>query len=48
MTSIAFAAFIGTFLIALLGVLIVKIYEKGKDEEHKIVDRYHEKHQRSK
>jgi hypothetical protein len=45
MGPIALIAFLGTFLIALLGVGIVKLYEKGKDEEEKIVEHYkkHEK-----
>lgn len=45
MGPIVLASFIGTFLIALIGVGIVKLYEKGKEEEHKIVE--HHKHHKS-
>lgn len=43
MGVIALIAFLGTFLIALVGVLIVKIYEKAKTKEHEMVEHHREK-----
>ncbi len=42
MGPLVLLSFLGTLLIALIGVGIVKLYEKAKDEEHKIVE--HHKH----
>jgi hypothetical protein len=44
MGPIVLIAFLGTFLIALIGVVIVKLYYSGKAEEEKIVAHIKEHH----
>jgi hypothetical protein len=43
MGAIALIAFLGTFVIALIGVGIVKIYEMLKHKEEEVVEHHKEK-----